>query len=687
MVSHVVSLRHSWHLLMLMVTLGISLQPSPSVGADDLARRLRPLLDRHRGEVAVAIKHLSRDETYLHRADEPMPTASLIKFPIMVEAYRQSEAGIVSLDDELIVTQEDQVPGSGILTKHFSAGAKIKLRDAIRLMIAYSDNTATNLVVDRIGLAATAERMAELGMPNTKLHSKVFRRDTSIFPDRSQEFGLGSTTATETMRLYELLHEEELVSPAASREMLEHLLNCEDRSKLARDLPSGTQLAHKSGATSRVRTDAGLLWTTTGPVAICVLTRKNADRRYDDANDAHLLCGRVARAVYDYYASDPSEDPAADNTLRVGAFSRLVEDLQRTLNVRLKPSPGLAIDGDFGPATEAAVKRFQERNGLAVTGVVDDAMWTALGPLKASEQNVASPGEVNSEQLSVAEADPLQGRPYVTCKAWAIGDGKTGELLWEENAEQRLDIASTTKVMTAYVVLRLAEDDPGILQEELTFSERADRTTGSTSAVRAGERLTVNETLYGLLLPSGNDASVALAEHFGDRFSPASSEPTGDSPDTDREDPLNRFIAQMNREAARLGMVNTTYRNPHGLTAEHHQSTAADLLKLAYAAWQLDDFRRYVGTRQRGAELVGPGGYRRNIIWKNTNRLLAIAGYHGIKTGTTSAAGACLISTAARNGTRRFMVVLGSAASAARYTDTRNLYRWAWQQSESDEDD
>ncbi|MED5448297.1 MAG: D-alanyl-D-alanine carboxypeptidase, partial [Planctomycetota bacterium] len=101
-------------------------------------------------------------------------------------------------------------------------------------------------------------------------------------------------------------------------------------------------------------------------------------------------------------------------------------------------------------------------------------------------------------------------------------------------------------------------------------------------------------------------------------------------------------------------------------------------LTLARAGWKMKRFRHYVGTRQHGCRLVGPGGRQRNIVWRNTNRLLPTEGYDGVKTGTTSAAGACLVSTGRRGKDRLFVVVLGAAASAARYTDSRNLYRWAW---------
>src|SRR5690242_15737084 len=174
-----------------------------------------------------------------------MPTASLIKFPVMVEAYRQAEGGKLDLGKTLTLKKEDKVPGSGVLTYHFSDGATFPLRDAVRLMIAFSDNTATNLVLEEIGLGATAETMEKMGYPNTKIHSKVFRRDTSVFPERSKRFGLGSTTAGEMLRLCEALHKKELVSKEASEAMLGHMRACDDKDKFPRFLPPGTKIAFK----------------------------------------------------------------------------------------------------------------------------------------------------------------------------------------------------------------------------------------------------------------------------------------------------------------------------------------------------------------------------------------------------------------------------------------------------------
>lgn len=659
-----------------------ALVPCPAAeSADQLAKQLRPLVDRHEGKVSVAIKHLKTGEEFKHNADEPMPTASLIKLPLMVTVYQAAADGKVDLDEFVTLEADDMVAGSGILTSQFSPGAKFSLRDAIRLMIAYSDNTATNLVAESVGLDATAKHMESLGLKETKLNSYVFKRDTSIFPDRSKKYGLGSTTASETLRLLTMLHEKKLVTPEACDEMMKHLYACEGDNKLPRFLPAGTKIAHKTGSINEVRTDAGIIDSPSGPIAICVLTAENADKSWGEENSAEILCGRIARAAYHHFQTGDDVEVKQDTKapLAMGSSGPLVEDLQRTLNDRLKPSPELGVDGDFGPATQAAVMRFQEENNLPANGQVGPEMWKALGPIVEAEV-VPSPEVVNAEdnKLKRRPMDSLDGPPFVTCKGWAVGDGKTGKLLWGDNADMKLDPASTTKIMTGYMVALLAERDPSILEEKITFSKRADDTVGSTAGVRAGEIVTVNDLMYGLLLPSGNDASVAFGEHFGDRL-------VAEIKDAERKrDSLDNFITAMNDKAKELGMKETSYENTHGLTARRHKTSPRDLLTLAWHAMQQPVFSRCTNTRQYGCQVTSDAGYKRNVRWENTNRLLPIEGFDGVKTGTTSAAGACLVSRGNRGDKQLIVVVLGSVASDARYTDSRNLYRWAWNQLEAE---
>jgi D-alanyl-D-alanine carboxypeptidase (penicillin-binding protein 5/6) len=267
-------------------------------------------------------------------------------------------------------------------------------------------------------------------------------------------------------------------------------------------------------------------------------------------------------------------------------------------------------------------------------------------------------------------ADSLDGPPIVTAKAWAVGDGKTGELLWGDSPATPLQMASTTKIMTAWIVLQLAAEDPTVLDETVVISERSDKTSGTTAGVRAGERISVADLLYGLLLPSGNDAAVALAEHFGDRFDPAAEEAAS------AEDPLARFTAEMNRRAAELGMKETHYLDPHGNS--RNRSSARDLLKLGWQAMQNDVFRRYVNTRRHECTVTTADGGERTIAWTNTNKLLEIEGFEGIKTGRTGGAGSCLVSSGRRAGDHLLVVVLGSTSKEGRFVDSRNLYRWAW---------
>jgi len=287
-----------------------------------LAERLEPLIKAHKGKVGVALKNLETGETYAYNADEPMPTASLIKFPVMIEAYRQAAEGKIDLNAPVTLHEADKVPGSGILTEHFSEGARFPLRDAIRLMITYSDNTATNLVLDAIGIGSTAATMETLGYPNTKIHSKVYRRDTSVFLERSKQFGLGSTTAHEMVRLFEDLHAKRLVDEKSCDAMREHLLTCDDKAKFPRFLPPGTKIAFKTGSVDQSRTCAGIIECEEGPIALCVLTSENEDESWTDDNAGNLLCARIAREVYDHFTPKKAESKAKRTADAAGETSK-----------------------------------------------------------------------------------------------------------------------------------------------------------------------------------------------------------------------------------------------------------------------------------------------------------------------------------------------------------------------------
>jgi D-alanyl-D-alanine carboxypeptidase (penicillin-binding protein 5/6) len=265
-------------------------------------------------------------------------------------------------------------------------------------------------------------------------------------------------------------------------------------------------------------------------------------------------------------------------------------------------------------------------------------------------------------------ADRLDGPPIVSAKSWAITDGKTGTLLWGSNEAAARPMASTTKIMTAWLVLRLADEHAGLLDETIVYSERAAGTTGSSARLRAGERVNVRDLLFGLLLPSGNDAAVALAEHFGPRFS------------TDRP-ALESFVAEMNNRARALKLAETSYTDPNGLSPKD-LSSARDLATLTFHAMQNKRFRDIVQTRRHLCDVVDLNGDKRTAAWTNTNKLLDIEGFEGVKTGTTTPAGNCLVASGRRDGDHLIVVVLGATSSDGKFVDARNLFRWGWSQRE-----
>jgi D-alanyl-D-alanine carboxypeptidase (penicillin-binding protein 5/6) len=292
-----------------------------------------------------------------------------------------------------------------------------------------------------------------------------------------------------------------------------------------------------------------------------------------------------------------------------------------------------------------------------------------IDPAAPSEQRL--PPAISVEAVyRVANPPIVADAPEgVAAKAWAIVDGKTGKPLWGYRDAEARPIASTTKIMTAWIILQRADKDPKLLDEEVRFSERAAATRGSSCRLKSGERLAVRELLYGLLLPSGNDAAVALAEHFGPRLQEG--EPA-------KEDAVEVFVSEMNREAKRLELAETKFLDPNGLA--RNQASARDLAVLTWRAMQNKRFREYVKTREHECEVLGAEDAKRRVAWKNTNRLLADANCDGVKTGTTNAAGACLVASAQQGDNRLIVVVLGSTKGDGRYEDARKLLRWAWEQ-------
>ncbi len=241
----------------------------------------------------------------------------------------------------------------------------------------------------------------------------------------------------------------------------------------------------------------------------------------------------------------------------------------------------------------------------------------------------------------VAALIALRQPPGLSATAALVVDLDADQVLYALNADTPLPPASTVKVMTALVVLQQVSVD-----DMVTVSYNAAATPGSRTGLVAPERLTVRDLLYGLLLPSGNDAAVALAEHV------AGAE--------------DAFVALMNQQAAVLGLTATNFVNVHGLDAAGMTVSAADLVTLTRAALAYPLFAQIVAT---------PSAAIAGRALSNTNELLGrYAGADGVKTGTTDAAGECLVASAVRNGHRVVVAILGSAD---RYGDARALLDFA----------
>jgi beta-lactamase class A len=283
--------------------------PAIPAAEPSLADAIKPIAEAHKGKIAVAVKPLDGGDGYVLNGDEVMQTASLIKLAIMAATYSRADEKALDLNTMVALKKDDKVQGAGILTGHFSDGATISVRDYVRLMIRYSDNTATNVVLDQVGIKTVNDWTAKHGMPETRINAKVFKGSTtSVDPERTKKYSLGSTSANETVKLLAMLHEGKAWPKASVEAMIGHLKANDDKEQLIRFLPAGTVLAHKTGATNQVRTDAGILYVPTKadpkktrPVAICVLTNENADQRWVIENAAQVTIAKIGKAVFEYY--------------------------------------------------------------------------------------------------------------------------------------------------------------------------------------------------------------------------------------------------------------------------------------------------------------------------------------------------------------------------------------------------
>ena len=255
--------------------------------------------------------------------------------------------------------------------------------------------------------------------------------------------------------------------------------------------------------------------------------------------------------------------------------------------------------------------------------------------------------------------------PQISSSSWCVVDYTSGRVLYGYRDLEVKEIASLSKIMTCYICLKLIEDRYCSFEDKVRISAKAAGMIGTSAGLKEGEVISVFDLLHGLMLPSGNDAAWALAEHFGQAISVNYSNTLKFS---------KVFIVEMNKYARSLGLYTTYYANPHGLIYKKNVSCARDVCKLSCVVMKDSNFRRVVNTKNFCAEVTDQSGATRKVCLENTNKLLG-KGFDGIKTGVTDNAGPCL-ATGFRGNTNIIMTLLNSKSMEARWDEAQAISAW-----------
>jgi serine-type D-Ala-D-Ala carboxypeptidase (penicillin-binding protein 5/6) len=251
--------------------------------------------------------------------------------------------------------------------------------------------------------------------------------------------------------------------------------------------------------------------------------------------------------------------------------------------------------------------------------------------------------------------------PYMSAKTWAVLNTITNQILFGQGTEYRREIASLTKIMTCYLSLKLCESYKIPFQKKVIISSRASRISGTSACLLSGDEISIIDLLHGLMLPSGNDAAYALAEYFGALIS--------------SEKPVKGFVDEMNRTCKSLGLHNTKFRNPHGMSIRPNYSTAKDVCYLAHEALKNKIFYEIVNKKDHTCNVYN--AENRILTWKSTNKLLG-KGVDGVKTGQTPKAGFCLCVRYVSSKTPLIITVLCCKTNNSRWVEVPRLAEWSY---------
>nr|MCR5146227.1 D-alanyl-D-alanine carboxypeptidase [Clostridia bacterium] len=256
--------------------------------------------------------------------------------------------------------------------------------------------------------------------------------------------------------------------------------------------------------------------------------------------------------------------------------------------------------------------------------------------------------EVDNDTIEVINQS--KDEPVLNSRIAVAIDRKSGKVIWGKNENKRTAMASTTKIMTAIVLLENTDD----LSKTVTISPKAAGTGGSRLGLKKGDKISIRDLLYGLMLKSGNDSAVAIAEEVGGS--------------------VEKFAEMMNAKAVELGLQNTHFVTPHGLDNPEHYTTACELAKIADYSLKNETFSKVVSTKNYTVTI---NGYPKNI--SNTNELLGyLDGVNGVKTGFTNNAGRCLVTSISRNNFDIITVVLQADTKKFRTSDSIKLIEYVY---------
>ena len=274
-------------------------------------QRLAAIASHFGGKVTFAVVDLKTGERYGLAADQPVATASVIKLPVMVEAFFQMQEGKLQWSQPVEETGFDRVRGSGILQDlHQQIG--LTLGDAVTLMIDLSDNTASNIVIRTVGIDSVNARMRTLGLRHTALNGYVFHEKDASNED-AKKFGLGVTTADDMVHLLTLIKQHAILTPAACDQMLTILAKQRDNDAFPRYTSNlqGVTWEHKTGALDAIRNDVGIAETPVGPVVMAGFAYDSPDHQWTADNVALLVLGRLAQAALARFLPAQAADKGA----------------------------------------------------------------------------------------------------------------------------------------------------------------------------------------------------------------------------------------------------------------------------------------------------------------------------------------------------------------------------------------